>query len=71
MVESREGIEEQTGTGAPRSADGTVRQPSKSGDEAPAENMNRSGSGGTGGGSEPSNESDSSTGESMEELLGE
>jgi hypothetical protein len=70
MVESRDGIEEQTGTGAPRSSDGTVRQPSVSGDDVPDENMNRSGSGGTGGPDTP-DEADSSKGESLEEMLGE
>ena len=70
MAESREGIEEQTGTGVPRSSEGTVRTPSVSGDEVPDANMNRSGSGGTGGPDTP-DESDSSSNESMDELLGE
>lgn len=70
MAESREGIEEQSGTGAPRSSDGTVRSPSVSGEDAPDENMNRSGSGGTGGPATP-DEADGSSDENMEEMLGE
>ena len=64
MVESRDGIEEQTGTGAPRSSEGTVRSPSVEGDDLPNGNMNRSGSGGTG-------EGDERSPESTDEALGE
>ena len=72
MVESRDGIEEQTGTGVPRSSDGTVRTPSVSGDDAPDESMNRSGSGGTGGAATEEDErTEGSVPESMDELLAE
>ena len=73
MVESRDGIEEQTGTGVPRSSDGTVRQPSISGEQEPPDlNINRSGSGGTGGATTEEDErTEGSVPESMDELLGE
>ena len=65
MVESREGIEEQTGTGAPRSSEGRVSSPSTvEGEDMPDNDVNRSGSGGTGEGEER-------VPESNEEALGE
>jgi hypothetical protein len=70
MVESRDGIEEQTGTGAPRSSEGTVRTPSVERDGVPDLNINRSGSGGTGGPDTP-DEADGADDETMEEMLGE
>ena len=73
MVESREGIDEQTGTGESRSSEGTVRSPSVERGGAPDSNVNRSGSGGTGGPDTPDApaENEGSTGESMDEALGE
>jgi hypothetical protein len=70
MVESREGIEEQTGTGTPRSADETVRTPSVERADPPDANVNRSGSGGTGGPQTP-DAGDGARDESMDEMLGE
>jgi hypothetical protein len=70
MVESRDGIEEQTGTGVPRSADETAQTPSVERDGVPDLNVNRSGSGGTGGPATP-DEADGAADETMEEMLGE
>jgi hypothetical protein len=72
MVESRDGIEEQTGTGVARSSDGTVRSPSISGEDVPDLNVNRSGSGGTGGpaADDEDGRTEGSNPESMDELLG-
>ncbi|MGI8929233.1 MAG: hypothetical protein ACR2H0_07205, partial [Candidatus Limnocylindrales bacterium] len=69
--------ESQTGTGTPRSADGTVRNKSTApeadtGDPALGDELriNRSGSGGSGGPSTGEDDSEGSTPASMEELLG-
>lgn len=65
--------ESQTGTGAPRSADGSVRNKSVPTDSSTGESaedelhINRSGSGGSGG----TEDSEGSTGETMDELLGD
>lgn len=69
--------ESQTGTGAPRSADGFVRNKSAepdgdTGDPAMADGLhiNRSGSGGSGGPSTGEDDAEGSTPASMDELLG-
>ena len=64
MVESREGIEEQTGTGTPRSADETVRSPSVERGDPPDANVNRSGP-------QTPDAGDGAKDESMDEMLGE
>ena len=68
--------ESQTGTGAPRSADGSVRNKSNPTERQAADqtaldelHVNRSGSGGSGG-SGGAEDSEGSTGASMDELLG-
>ena len=67
--------ESQTGTGTPRSADGTVRNKSvpdsPSTDPAQGElRINRSGSGGSGGPATGEEDAEGSTPASMDELLG-
>lgn len=67
--------EPQTGTGTPRSADGTVRNKSVADDPGtePAQGelrINRSGSGGSGGAATGDEDTEGSTPASMDELLG-
>lgn len=69
--------ESQTGTGTPRSADGSVRNKSveterDTGDPAMADELriNRSGSGGSGGPATGEEDAEGSTPASMDELLG-
>ena len=68
--------ESQSGTGTPRSADGTVTNKSATEENAtdPAGgselHVNRSGSGGSGGAATGDEDAEGSTGASMDELLG-